>query len=61
MNFRLIKICERDRKDHIFVSFRMFRNIPAKENVRKQRLSANEYFCVNMKFSYSLACRKDEI
>ena len=23
-NFRLTKICEKDRKDHIFVGFRMF-------------------------------------
>ena len=23
-NFRLMKICEKDRKDHIFISFRMF-------------------------------------
>ena len=23
-NFRLTKICEKDRKDHVFVSFRMF-------------------------------------
>ena len=23
-NFRLTKICEKDRKDHIFISFRMF-------------------------------------
>ena len=23
-NFRLMKICEKDRKDHIFISFRVF-------------------------------------
>ena len=31
------------------------------ENVRKQHLSANAYFRVNMKFSYMIAWCKDEI
>ena len=67
MNFRLTKICEKGRKDHAFVSFLMFpfhRNIifselSLKKNVRKQHLSANAYFSVNMKFLYMLARRKD--
>ena len=46
-----------DRKDHIFINFRMFPN----ENVRKQHLSANMYSCVNMKFSYTIAVRKDVV
>ena len=31
------------------------------ENVRKQHLFANAYSCVNIKFSYAKAVRKDEI
>ena len=31
------------------------------ENVRKQHLSTNAYFCVNMKFSYMIAGRKDVV
>ena len=50
----------------VFVCFRFtelscFLNFPSNENVRKQHLSANAYFCVNMKFSYRIAGRKDEI
>ena len=67
-NFRLTKICEKDRKDQIFISFRMFsfhgniiKNFPSNENVRKQHLSANAYSCVKMKFSYTIDVRKDEI
>ena len=46
-----------DRKDYIFISFRMFPN----ENVRKQNLYANMYSCVNMKFSYTIAVPKDVV
>ena len=68
-NFCLTKICEKDRKDRIPFSFRMFpfhRNIiflnfPSNKNVRKRLLSANAYSFVNMKFSYTIALRKDEI
>ena len=50
----------------VFASFRFteisyFLNFPSNENVRKQHLSANAYSCVNMKFSYTIAVRKDEI
>ena len=38
-----------------------FLNFPSNENVRKVLLSANAYFCANMKFSYAIAVRKDEI
>ena len=38
-----------------------FLNFPWNENVRKQHLSANAYFCVNMKFSYTLTGLKDKI
>ena len=68
-NFCLTKICEKDTKDHIFISFRMFPfhgniiflNFPSKENVRKQHLSTSAYSCVNMKFLYMIAMRNDEI
>ena len=67
--FCLTKICDKNRKDHIFISFRMFLshgniiflNFPSNENVRNQHLSANAYSCVNMKFSYKKARYKDEI
>ena len=36
-------------------------NVPSKENVRIQHLSANAYSCVNLKFSYMITVRKDEI
>ena len=36
-------------------------NFPSNENVRKQHLSANAYSRVNIKFSYTIAARKDEI
>ena len=49
-----------------FVCFRFteisyFLSFPSNENVRKQHLSANAYFCVNMKFSYMIAGRKDVV
>ena len=67
--FRLTKICEKGRKDHIFICFCMFPfqeisyflNFPSNKYVRKQHLSANVYCCVNMNFSYTIAVRKDEI
>ena len=57
-----MKICEKGRKDHIFINFRMFpfhgniifSELSSNENVRKQHLSANAY-------SYTIAVRKDEI
>ena len=49
----------------VFVCFRFteiyFLNFPSNENVRKQHLSANAYSCVSMKFSHTIAVRKDEI
>ena len=62
-NFRLMKISEKDRKDDIFVCFRFteisyFLSFPSNENVRKEHLSANAYFCVNLNFSYTIAVRK---
>ena len=50
----------------VFLSFRFteishFLNFPSNENVRKQHLSANAYSCVSMKFSHTIAVRKDEI
>ena len=68
-NFRLTKIFEKCRKDHNFVCFRvfpfhgyiMFSELSFKRKLRKQHLSANTYFRVNMNFSYMIAWRKDEI
>ena len=50
----------------VFVCFRFkeisyFLNFPSNKNVRKQHLYANAYSCVNMKFLYAIAVRKDEI
>ena len=53
--FSLVSVCFR------FTEISYFLNFPSNENVRKQHLSANAYFCVNMKFSYTIAVRKDEI
>ena len=53
--FSLVFICFRFTEISYFLSF------PSNENVRKQYLSANAYFYVNMKFSYTIAGRKDEI
>ena len=39
----------------------IFSELASNENVRKQHLSVNAYFCVNMKFSYMIAGRNDEI
>ena len=58
------------RKDHICVCFCIFPfhgiilyflMFPSNENVRKQHLSTNAYFCVNVKFPYVIGGRKDEI
>ena len=38
----------------------MFFNFPSNENVRERYLSGNAYSCVNMKFWYTIAGRKDE-
>ena len=51
--FSLVFIC--------FTEISYFLRFPSNENVRKQHLSANVYSCVNMKFSYMIAVRKDEI
>ena len=53
--FSLVFICFR------FMEISYFLNFPSNKNVRKQHLSANTYSCVNMKFSYTKAVRKDEI
>ena len=42
-----------------FTEISYFLSFPSNENVRKQHLSANAYFCVNMTFSYMIAGRKD--
>ena len=72
-NFYLSKTCEKDWKYHIFLSFCMFPfhgnffyvlyflNFPSNENIRKQHHPAHAYACVNMKFLYTVAGRKDEI
>ena len=43
-----------------FTEISYFLNFSSNENVRKQRLSANAYSCVNMKFSYTIDVRKVE-
>ena len=53
--FSLVFVCFR------FTEIPYFLSIPSKENARKQHLSANACYCVNMKFSYTMAGRKDEI
>ena len=67
--FVLRKFVKRTEKIIISLDFACFRfmkisyslNFPSNENARKQHLSANAYSCVNMKFSYTIAIRKDEI
>ena len=44
-----------------FTEISFFLNFSSKENVRKQHLSANAYSCVNIKFSDTIAGRKDKI
>ena len=53
--FSLVFVCFHFTEISYFLSF------PSNENVRKQHLPANAYFCINMKFSYTIAGRKDEI
>ena len=67
-NFRLTKICERTEEIILSLAFVCFRfteicflNFPSNENVRKQHLSANAYSRENMKFSYTIIVRKNEI
>ena len=71
-NFCLTKISEKDKKNHIFVSFHM---LPFQENIKFSELFFKQkckkvassckcvflYSCINMKFSYTIAGRKDEI
>ena len=47
--FLLVFVC------FLFTEISYFMNFPSNENVRKQHLSVNAYFCVNMKFSYTIA------
>ena len=53
--FLIVFVCFRFTEISYFLSF------PSNENVRKQHLFVNAYFCVNMKFSYMKAGRKDEM
>ena len=53
--FSVVFLCFR------FTELSYFPNFPSNKNVSKQHLSANVYSCVNMKFSYTIAVRKDEI
>ena len=63
--FRLTKICKKERKDHIFVSFLMFplyRNFIFSELSFKRKCKKAASFrradsCVNMKFSYTIVAR----
>ena len=47
--FSLVFVCFRFTEISYFLSF------SSNENVRKHHLSANAYFCVNMKLSYMIA------
>ena len=47
MIFLLVFVCSHFTEDSYFLNF------PSNQNVRKQSLSANPYFWVNMKFSYT--------
>ena len=64
-DFRLTKICRKDRKVHFFVSFPMlsfteilyFLKFSSNRNVRKEHLSVFkflQYFWLNMKFSFPI-------
>ena len=58
---KFVKSAEKIIFSFVFVCFRLTEisyllSFPSNENVRKQHLSANAYFCVNMKFSYMIAC-----
>ena len=59
---KYVKSAEKITFSFVFVCFTeisYFLSFPSNENVRKQHLSANAYFCVNMTFSYMIAGRKD--
>ena len=53
--FSLVFVC------FCFTEISYFLNFPTNENVRKQHRSANAYFCIIMKCSYTMVRRKDEI
>ena len=53
--FSLVFVCFR------FTEISYFLNFPSNEDVRKQHLSVNAYYCINMKFSYTISGGKDEI
>ena len=60
---KFLKSAERIIFSLVFICFRFtgisyFPSFPSKENVRKQHLSVNAYFWVNMKCSYVIAGRK---
>ena len=64
--WKFVKIAEKIIFSLVFVCFQFtetshFLSFPSNENVRKQYFSANAYYCVNMKFSYTIAGSKDEI
>ena len=57
---KFVKSAEKIIISFVFVCFRFtdisyFLSFPSNENVRKQHLSTNAYFCVNMKFSWMIA------
>ena len=63
---KFVKRAERIIFSSAFVCFRFteisyFLNFPSCKNVRKQYLSANVYFCANMKSSYTIVGRKNKI
>ena len=53
--FPLVLVCLQ------FAEISYFLNFPSNKNVRKQLLSIGAYFCLNMKFSYTIAGRKDQV
>ena len=53
--FSLVFVC------FCFTEISYFPNLPSNKNVKKQHLFANAYSCVNMKFMYMIAVRKDEV
>ena len=57
-NFRLTKICEKDRKDHIFVSFRKF---PFHGNIIFSGLSFKRKYKKAASFRKCAFCQKYEI
>ena len=61
--FVLRKLVKRTEKiiSYVFISQKYHIFVPSNENARKQRLSANAYSYVNMKFLHTIAVHKDEI